>query len=1382
MKFSVSKLLRGRKDGFCRRFPKAAWGSRDGITNLLLTRRALAAALLLAVVGALALFAARGGGLAHVTAATGAPPQKGQVADAAPASTRARNALDLLRRTARTEIETHLAAETGSYSFVRAVGNGVLVTDDVAAKPEQRALAFLRAHGGVAGLNETERQMLDGRDAVDSALRVVKVEEDDLGQAHVRLNQFYQGLPVFGGQLIVHLNKLGVTAFNGHFVPEIMLDPTPQISPAEAQASALGVVRKQFGPQMLNVVKIQLSVYRVGLFEGHPGENVLAYSVEVAGQNLLEQVWIDAHTGAFVNRISKKHSALHRTIYTPKYDPTNPDLFKAREEGGPSVPGPVDNLYDFAGHTYNLYASAFGRDSYDALGIRMRSVYLINENCPNAYWDGTSTNYCPGFDLDDVVSHEWSHAYTEYTHGLVYSYQSGALNESYSDIFGEVVDLLNGVDGVGGSNNNEPSPNGQRWLVGEDLGQPVQELLLRDMWDPDRLGSPGKVSSANYVCGASDGGGVHTNSGVPNHGFALLVDGGNYNNQTVAGIGLTKAAAIYYRAMSVYQTPTTNFPLHEQALRQSCTDLIGQTLYALKTNSATRTTSVEVITVQDCAQVAKAMAAVEMSKAPRCNFPPLLDPNTPPVCSGPTDVFTENWEDGDLAGWTLTSTGTFAGWPNFNWTIDSTLPAGRAGKAAFAYGGSGGSCGVPTSDYSGKFSMDSPAISVPSGATGMHVRFDHFVQTEADVDGGNLSISVNGGAFTLIAQDKYEFNAPNSTLRAAPPVDQNTNPKAGQRAWSGSNIGSGLGSWGTTVVNLSSLVQPGQTFKLRWEFGLDGCGGSDGWYVDDIRVYNCPVIAAPTLSISGYENPDTNGAFTLNWTRPAGATGPDVVQVSNSCAPLVSDNAESGLGQWTVASSAVIAPTWENAPANAKPRYNSKTFWAHGAEQQTQNTSTTLTFNNPIVLPATGTTTLNFSEWYFNEDDDRGYVEVSTNNGATWTAVYTNSRSMGSSPEEGATAFANETLTPTQVNLSAYNGQSIRLRFRYAMGGSNFFLYTQFGWYIDNISLTNDSWTDVATTSGTSLTLSDQPNGTRCYRVRTTYVFGAETVLSPPSNVITVTVNANCAPLTLSAAGECFAYGGGTGSFMVNSPGVCGWVVASTADWIHVTANGTGTGNATVSYSIDANPNYARRSGALIVGGQTFVIRQGQLFNDVTPADQFYLEIGKLSARGVTAGCGDGRSYCPGADVTREQMAAFIIRALHEPGYLPPAPGSQRFTDVPPTNPFYAHIEEMALRQITLGCGSGIYCPTNSVTREQMAAFIIRALHVPGYTPPPPASQRFADVPSSNQFYAHIEEMAVRGITLGCGEGNYCPARNVTRAQMAAFLTRAFGCSTPQTP
>lgn len=122
-------------------------------------------------------------------------------------------------------------------------------------------------------------------------------------------------------------------------------------------------------------------------------------------------------------------------------------------------------------------------------------------------------------------------------------------------------------------------------------------------------------------------------------------------------------------------------------------------------------------------------------------------------------------------------------------------------------------------------------------------------------------------------------------------------------------------------------------------------------------------------------------------------------------------------------------------------------------------------------------------------------------------------------------------------------------------------------------------------------------------------------------------------------------------------------------------------------------------------------------------------------------------TYCPTGIVTREQMAAFIIRALGDPN--PPPPASQRFNDVPPSNPFYTFIEQMALRGITVGCSSNppLYCPANNVPHEQMATFIMRALGV--FNPPTPATQRFPDVPPSNIFYSFIDAYAARGIWNG---------------------------------
>jgi hypothetical protein len=258
---------------------------------------------------------------------------------------------------------------------------------------------------------------------------------------------------------------------------------------------------------------------------------------------------------------------------------------------------------------------------------------------------------------------------------------------------------------------------------------------------------------------------------------------------------------------------------------------------------------------------------------------------------------------------------------------------------------------------------------------------------------------------------------------------------------------------------------------------------------------------------------------------------------------------------------------------------------------------------------------------------------------------------------------------------------------------------------------------------------------------------------------------------SINPLSKSFTSRGGEGGVNVVAPNGCTWTATSNANWITFTSDTSGTGNGIVTYLVRDNFATTPRTATLTIAGQTLTVYQGLEFADVPQSHPFYTEIGKLSARGVTLGCGGG-NYCPDDVVTRDQMAAFIIRALGD--FNPPIPAQQRFADVLPSNPFYAFIEQLAVRQITLGCGGGDYCPDDPVLRDQMAAFIIRALHPPGYIPPAPAMQRFPDVPPANSFYAFIEEMAVRQITLGCGGRNYCPTQSVTRAQMAAFLVRAF--------
>ena len=149
-------------------------------------------------------------------------------------------------------------------------------------------------------------------------------------------------------------------------------------------------------------------------------------------------------------------------------------------------------------------------------------------------------------------------------------------------------------------------------------------------------------------------------------------------------------------------------------------------------------------------------------------------------------------------------------------------------------------------------------------------------------------------------------------------------------------------------------------------------------------------------------------------------------------------------------------------------------------------------------------------------------------------------------------------------------------------------------------------------------------------------------------------------------------------------------------------------------------------------------------------------------------------NFCPSASVTRAQMAVFLVRGMYGSGFVPPAAIGTVFNDVP-VNAFAAnYIERLYADRITAGCGNNNYCPGSPVTRAQMAVFLLRAEHGSSYSPPP-ATGMFTDVPLNHWAVHWIEQLAREGITAGCGGGKYCPGAAVNRDQMAVFLVRTFG-------
>jgi uncharacterized repeat protein (TIGR01451 family) len=179
-------------------------------------------------------------------------------------------------------------------------------------------------------------------------------------------------------------------------------------------------------------------------------------------------------------------------------------------------------------------------------------------------------------------------------------------------------------------------------------------------------------------------------------------------------------------------------------------------------------------------------------------------------------------------------------------------------------------------------------------------------------------------------------------------------------------------------------------------------------------------------------------------------------------------------------------------------------------------------------------------------------------------------------------------------------------------------------------------------------------------------------------------------------------------------------------------------------------------------------------FLDVAPAAFAQQFVHAMAGAGVdgTVGCGAG-NFCPAATVTRGVMAPWLLQGKLGGSYTPP-PAAGLFADVPLTDPLAPWIEDLFRRGITAGCAPGLYCPDQAVTRSQMSVFLLAAKEGPAYAPPPATGTMFTDVPANGFAAAWVEELARRGITAGCGGGNFCPGSSTARDQMSVFVVTNF--------
>ncbi|PTL75581.1 M4 family metallopeptidase [Vitiosangium sp. GDMCC 1.1324] len=223
--------------------------------------------------------------------------------------------------------------------------------------------------------------------------------------------------------------------------------------------------------------------------------------------------------------------------------------------------------------TYDFYKNVLGRDSIDGSGEQLKSYVHISKNYDNAYWDGNQMNYGDGDGSEfsplttlDIAGHEISHGFTERTAGLVYSGESGGLNEAMSDIMGVGVEWY--------ASQKNPSVKFD-WKIGEDAYTPGNGTndALRYMDDPTKDG----YSLDNYK-NFKNNTEVHSSSGIANNAFYLLANGGTNRTsglQVKDGIGMEKGLKVFGRALAHYMTPNTTFAQARQACISAATDLYG---------------------------------------------------------------------------------------------------------------------------------------------------------------------------------------------------------------------------------------------------------------------------------------------------------------------------------------------------------------------------------------------------------------------------------------------------------------------------------------------------------------------------------------------------------------------------------------------------------------------------------------------------------------------------------------------------------------------------------------------------------------------------------------------------------------------------------------
>ncbi|HEX5153485.1 MAG TPA: M4 family metallopeptidase [Parafilimonas sp.] len=454
-------------------------------------------------------------------------------------------------------------------------------------------------------------------------MTINKIKKDELGYTHFRYQQYYKKHRVLYGEYIVHQQPDSmVRTANGRLITGLNLGATASVTEKQALDAALRFMntgrylwqnanmekelkRQEKNNQATYYPKGEL-VYAPNNQQAgfQPADYKLAWCFKIYTDDpkvMSKDVYVDALTGQVIHYADiamncsggSGTSAYNGTVnisteftggvYRSHNDCQATDIYVYNCNGG----GASNTFYTDADNTwtqqsavqaqwgaamtYSYYYGQHSRQSWDGSAGDMIAYNNAYAGSNNACWGctGNSTIFYAGntsaanddWNTNDIMGHEFTHGVVQDEAGLVYSNESGALNESFADIFGEMVESWS--EGI------------NDWLVGADRG------AIRSFINPNSYGDPDTYKGTNWYTGSADNGGVHTNSSVQNHWFYLLSEGGSGTNDkgesySVTAITRFKARLIAYRALTEYLTSGSQYIDARKASLQAAWDLYGQ--------------------------------------------------------------------------------------------------------------------------------------------------------------------------------------------------------------------------------------------------------------------------------------------------------------------------------------------------------------------------------------------------------------------------------------------------------------------------------------------------------------------------------------------------------------------------------------------------------------------------------------------------------------------------------------------------------------------------------------------------------------------------------------------------------------------------------------